>query len=69
MRARHEADSANDIRGGKIFGHIKHFVDGFAGPSGVAKFFHGEKENAAACIFCRAEKFLAFFVGADAENG
>src|ERR1700689_1515312 len=69
MRTSHEADGANDVRGRKIFRHIKHFVDGFARPICVAKFFYGEKKDAAARVFCRAQEFLAFFIRTDAENG
>jgi hypothetical protein len=62
MGAGHEADGANDVSGRQIFRHVKHFVDSFAGPIGVAKFFESEEQNAAAGVFCGTEKFPALFV-------
>src|SRR5437879_6694388 len=62
-------DGVNQTLQGKIFRHGEDFIDTFERPTGVAKFFDGQKENAAAKRFAGADKFLAFFVGTDAENG
>src|SRR5438477_5616179 len=53
----------------KLFRHGEDFVDAFERPTGVAKFFDGQEKNAAAERLARADKFLALFVGTDAENG
>src|SRR6266404_5088212 len=53
----------------KIFGHGEDFVDTFERPRGVAKLFDGQEKNEASHGFAGADKFLALFVGTDAENG
>src|SRR5438876_3368421 len=62
-------DGINQALQRKLFGHGEDFVDAFERPTGVAKFFDGQEKNAAAERLARADKFLALFVGTDAENG
>jgi hypothetical protein len=53
----------------KIFRHGEDFIDAFERPIGVTKLFNGQQQDAAAHRFAGADKFLALFVGTDAENG
>src|SRR5438094_7323951 len=63
------ADGVNQALQRKLFWHGEDFIDAFEWPRGVAKFFDGQEEDAAAEHFASADKFLALFVGTDAENG
>ena len=63
------ADCVDDGLSGQFFGHEEKLVDGFTGPVAVAQFLDGEEQNATTEVLARAQKFLAFFVGGDAEDG
>ena len=66
---RGKADGVDEVLYWKLFGHEEDFIDGLAGPVSLAEFFDGQQEHAAADGFAGAKEFLAFFVGADTENG
>ena len=68
LPTRHVTYGVDDRPGGKFFRHEEHFINGFARPVSVAKFFHRQKQHAPALLLARAHEFLAFFVGGDAEN-
>src|SRR2546421_7645737 len=63
------ADGISQTLERKVFRHGEDFIDAFERPTGVAKFFDGQKENAAAERITGADEFLALFVGTNAENG
>ena len=67
--ARGVAGSVDHVDEREFVGHEEHFIDDVAGPVSIAEFFDGEEENGTAKFFASAEKFLAFFVGGDAEDG
>src|SRR5438309_5848753 len=62
-------DGVNQTLQRKVFRHGEDFIDTFERPTGVAKLFDNQEKNAAAERFAGADKFLALFVGTDAENG
>ncbi len=68
-----EADGVEGLLAVPLFfvvGHVEDFVDGLGGPfGGVFDAVGGKEEDAAAEAFGLAEKFVAFFVAGDAENG
>src|SRR5271170_4619506 len=68
LPARHVAHGVYDRPGRQLRRHVEHFVNGFARPIAISEFFHRQQQHAAALVLAGAQKFLAFFVGSDAEN-
>ena len=68
VRARQMGDRLHDVGEGNFCGKVEGIVEAFARPVGVAQFFRGQQNHAAALALALAHELLPLFVGRDAEK-
>jgi hypothetical protein len=68
LRARQMSDCLHDVGEGNLRRKVKGIVEAFARPVGVAQFFRGEKNHAAALALALPHELLPLLVSGDAEE-
>ena len=68
MRAGQMGHCLHDVGQCNIFRKVEGLVETFARPVGIAQFFGGQQNHAAALALALAHEFLSLFVGSDAKD-
>src|ERR1017187_2858404 len=66
----HRLDDVVAVPSMVLVGHVKDLVDALHGPLGLAlETQRGQQQDTASLAFCLAQKFVAFLVTGEAQNG